>query len=123
MTKAEAEEIFIHCSSIVDVLGGDVRAMCKRKGMPEEYIDHFIKEADNSSYDKFIKAHHLDGSLSISEPDAVKKLNHLGIKAGITKSKKKVIIVPKDRDYFTTVETNLCQHLSKKYGYSYVKTK
>ena len=123
MTKAEAEEIFIHCSSIVDVLGGDVRAMCRRKGMPEGYIDHFIKEADNSLYDKFIKAHHLDGSLSLSESDAVKKLNHLGIKAGITRSKKKVIIVPDDRDCFTTVETNLCRHLKKQFGYSYVKTK
>lgn len=123
MTKSEAENAFILCQSLVEVLGGDLRNECEKKGIPENYITQFIaeKEASDKSYNKFFKEHSIDGDIQLSEKETVVKLKNAGIKAGRDKEGNRWIIVPKQKKEMNSLEINFCKHLTMKYGYKYWK--
>jgi len=125
MTRSEAENAFILCQSLVEVLGGDLREECEKKGIPKEYIDQLIQEKKESdkSYNKFFKEHGIDGEIRLSEKDTVLKLKNAGIKAGRDKEGNRWIIVPKHKKEMNSLEINFCKHLATKYGYKYWDSK
>lgn len=118
MTKAEAEDIYLLELSLVNVMGGDVRERCRKRGVPEEYINEFIgaTKEQKKVYDQFFKDHDASGKLTLNEPETVKKLQNFGIKAGRDKKGDKWI-VPNKREGMNSVVINLCKHLQTEYGY------
>ena len=121
MTKSEAERAFILCQSLVEVLGGDLREECEKKGIPEEYIDQFIREKEegDKSYEKFFDEHSAEGEIKLSEKETVLKLRNVGIKAGVDKDGNRWIVVPKEKKEMNSLEINFCKHLTTKFGYKY----
>ncbi len=122
MTKAEAQDIYFLELSLVNVMGGDVRERCRKRGVPEEYIDEFMgaTKVQKKVYDQFFQDHDVTGKLTLSEKDTVKKLKNFGIKAGKDKEGNKWIILGK-KEGMNSVVMNLCKHLQTKYGYQYWK--
>jgi hypothetical protein len=120
MTRAEAEEKYLMCLSLVEVLGGDIREKCREKGIPEEFIQEFVQstEAEKNAYDKFFEEHDAAGELQISEVDAVKKLKNFGVSAGVDKKGEKWIVLD-GKGPVNSVILGLCKHLQKNYSYKY----
>ncbi len=120
MTRAEAEEKYLLCLSIVNVVGGDIVEACRQKGIPEEYIQEFIQRSQSQGkvYDEFFKEHDDSGELQLSEKETVGKLQNFGIKAGKDKNGDKWIVIGKRKE-MNSVILNLCKHLQSTYGYKY----
>jgi hypothetical protein len=119
VTKAEAEEIFSTCTAIVDVFGGDLRKLCKNRGVPDAYIDDFMERAEKKKvYDKFFDIHTKTGDIDLNEEEIVEKLKNFGIQTGKDENKQKWIKVPKNK-LLNSVELNLCKALEVKHGYKY----
>lgn len=122
MTRAEAEEIYLLELSLTNVIGGDVREKCKKRGVPEHFIDEFLGETNRQKkvYDQFFQDHDDSGKLTINEAETVKKLQNFGIKAGKDKEGNRWIILGRQKE-MNSVVINLCKHLQGKYGYKYWK--
>jgi hypothetical protein len=119
VTRAEAEEIFTTCTAIFNVLGGDLREMCKNRGVPDEYIVEFMSGAEKKKvYDKFFEMHTKSGDIDLSEEEIVEKLKNFDIEAGEDEGGQKWIAVPKGK-LLNSVELNLCKTLEVQYGYKY----
>ena len=119
MDRAQAEEIFSTCNAVVGVLGGDLRKLCRSRGIPEKYINEFMqRESQKEVYDKFFEMHTRSGEISLSEEEIVKKLGNFGIIAKTDKNGNKWIHIPRSK-YPNSVELNLCKALETKYGYKY----
>ena len=120
MTRAEAQDIYFLELSLVNIVGGDVRERCRKRGVPEEFIDEFLGEtkAQEKTYDQFFKNHDESGNLTITESEAVKKLNNFGIKAGKDKEGNRWILLGKRKE-MNSVVINLCKHLQTEFGYKY----
>jgi hypothetical protein len=119
MTRVEAEEIYTTCSAIVEVMGGDLRKLCRSRGMPEEYIEEFIKrDSRKEDYDRFFEVHDRSGEISLSEREIVTKLGNFGYTVTVDGEGNKCIEVPKGK-YPNSVELHLCRILTTKYDYRY----
>jgi len=119
MDKAQAEEIFTTCTAVVKVLGGDLRALCKSRGIPDEYIDDFMKkESKRDSYDRFFEVHDRSGQINLGEQEIVEKLRNFGIPTGVDRKGNKWIKLPGNK-YPNSIELHLCKTLETKYGYRY----
>ena len=119
MTRAEAEEIFTTCTAIANVLGGDLREMCRSRGVPEEYIEEFMSGDEKKKvYDKFFEMHKRSGEIDLTEEEIIEKLKNFDIEATEDEEGKKWIQVPKGR-LLNSVELNLCKTLEAQYGYKY----
>ncbi len=120
MTRAEAEEKYLMCLSLVEVLGGDIREKCLEKGIPEDFIQEFTQstEEKRNAYDKFFEEHDAAGELQISERETVKKLKNFGVAAGVDKMGEKWIVL-NGKSPVNSVILGLCKHLQKNYSYKY----
>jgi uncharacterized protein YecA (UPF0149 family) len=120
MTRAEAEEKYLLCLSIVNVMGGDIIEACRQKGIPEEYINEFVgkQKSQGRVYDDFFKEHNDKGDLQLTEAETIAKLKNFGIKAGKDKNGDKWIVLGKRKD-MNSVILNLCRHLQTSFGYKY----
>jgi hypothetical protein len=119
MTRAQAEEIFTTCTAVVKVLGGDLRELCRSRGIPDNYIDEFLQREDRREvYDRFFQVHDRSGQLNLSEKEIVEKLRNFGIPTGVDKSGNKWIKLPSNK-YPNSIELHLCKTLETKYGYQY----
>ena len=120
MTRAESEEKYLLCLSIVNVVGGDIVEACRERGIPEEYIREFVRKTEKQSktYEQFFREHNDKGELQLSERETVEKLKNFGIKAGKDKAGEKWIVLGKQKE-MNSVMINLCKHLHTKFGYQY----
>lgn len=119
MTRSEAEEIFSTCTAVVKVLGGDLRALCKSRGIPDEYIDELMREENKREvYDKFFEVHDRGGQINLGEKEIVEKLRNFGIPTGVDREGNKWIKLPGSK-YPNSIELHLCKTLETKYGYKY----
>ena len=120
MTRAEAEEVFTTCVALVSVLGGDLKKMCRGRGMPEEYIKEFVEANSKSEvYDQFFKVHTDTGEINLSEKEIITKLQNFEIYCRVDEKGDKWIKMPAKK-IPTTVELSLCKELESKYGYRYL---
>ena len=120
MTRAEAEEIFTTCKAIANVLGKDLRELCRNRGVPEAMISELLRENEGQEvYDRFFKAHDDAGDLNLSERDIVLRLRNFGIDAGVDPKGARWIYVNKERTHLNSVELGLCRILTTRYGYRF----
>ena len=119
MNRSQAEEVFSTCTAVVKVLGGDLRALCRSRGIPDEFIDEFMqREGQREVYDKFFEVHDRTGEIKLTEQDIIEKLRNFGINTGVDREGKKWIQLPSNK-YPNSIELHLCKTLETKYGYRY----
>ena len=61
MSEQEARKVFSHAIAMCKVFGGDVRAMCVERGVPNEMISKLLSEQE--TWDRGLARFDWDGSL------------------------------------------------------------
>ena len=61
MSEQEARKVFSHAIAMCKVFGGDVRAMCAERGVPNEIIDKLL--AEQETWDRGLAKFDWDGTL------------------------------------------------------------
>ena len=122
MNRSEAEEIYLLELSLTNVVGGDVRERCRKRGVPDHFIDEFLgaTKEQKKVYDQFFQDHDTSGKLTLNETESVKRLQNFGVKAGKDKEGNKWIVLGQRKE-MNSVVINLCKHLQTEYGYKYWK--
>ncbi|HVP20173.1 MAG TPA: hypothetical protein VMU36_14395 [Spirochaetia bacterium] len=64
MSEQEARKVFSHAIAMCKVFGGNIRAMCAQRGVPDEMISKLLSEQE--AWDRGLAKFDWDGSIKKS---------------------------------------------------------